>query len=172
LLVALYSCQQEKVQDLQTPYFDNPSFFEAEIARLNKSKMGAIKQLKAGESEGKARVEIVDWKKELEIFCQLDLNKAVYSGKLKPTITESGTETITSLDRIGEHINIINFTISNDTEGKVKWLKASKRDISLFTETNTIWRYVPDSGFSIKGEEKIKGLITNTFEVNSVFEQF
>lgn len=160
------------MQDLPSTYFDNPAFFENEIVRLSNSKIGAVKQLKAGESEGKARVEVINWKKELEIFRQLDLNKAVYSGKLKPTITQINEEKITSLDRIGEHINIVNFTISNDSLGKVKWLQATKRDISLFTETNTIWRYVPDSGFSVKGEEKIKGLITNTFEVNSVFEPF
>lgn len=164
------ACKQEKVQGLPSLYFNNPGFFESEIVRLSNAKTGAIKYLKAGENEGQARVEIVDWKKELEVFRRLDLNKSVYSGKLKPTITENGDEKITSLDRIGDHINIINFTISNDAEGNVKWLKASKRDISLFTETNTIWRYVPDSGYSLKGEERIKGLITNTFEVNSVFE--
>lgn len=172
MLVALSSCQQEKVQDLPSTYFDNPVFFESEILRLSSAKTGAIKQLKAGENTGQARAQFVDWKSELEIFKQIDLNKSVYSGKLKPTITKNSKEEITSLDRIGEHINIVNYTISRDSASKILWLEAKKKDVSIFTETTTRWRYVPDSGFSIHGEEKIKGLITNSFEVNSVFEPF
>ena len=172
MLVALSGCQQEKVQDLPSTYFDNPAFFESEILRLSSTKTGAIKQLKAGDNSGQTRVLNVDWKSELEIFKQIDLNKSVYSGKLKPTITKNTKEEITSLDRIGEHINIVNYTISRDSASKILWLEAKKKDVSIFTETTTNWRYVPDSGYSIHGEEKIKGLITNSFEVNSVFEPF
>lgn len=170
MLVALSSCQQEKVRDLQVAYFDNPTFFEAEIKRLNQAKMGAIKQLKAGESQGQARVAAIDWSKELEIFRQIDLNKAVYSGKFKVNNTSNEQLSITALDRTQDNINIVNFTKAIDSSSKIIWLEATKKDVSIFTETTTHWRYVPDSGYSIHGEERIKGLITNSFEVNSVFE--
>jgi hypothetical protein len=166
LLVALSSCQQEKVRDLQDAYFDNPAFFEAEIKRLNQSKMGAIKQLKAGESQGQARVSVIDWAKELEIFRQIDLNKAVYSGKFQVNNNSNEQLGITSLDRIQDNINIVNYTKAIDLSSKIIWLEATK----IFTETTTHWRYVPDSGYTIRGEEKIKGLITNTFEVSALFE--
>jgi len=170
LLVALCSCRQEKVQDLQTAYFDNPSFFEAEIKRLNQTKMGAIKQLEAGDSQGQARVSSIDWSKELEIFRQIDLNKAVYSGKFKVNNNYNELLGITSLDRIQDNINIVNYTKATDPSSKIIWLEATKMDVSIFTETTTHWRYVPDSGYTIRGEEKIKGLIANTFEVSAVFE--
>jgi hypothetical protein len=170
LLVALCSCRQEKVQDLQTAYFNNPSFFEAEIKRLNQMKMGAIKQLKAGDSQGQARVSSIDWSKELEIFRQIDLNKAVYSGKFKVNNFNNELLSITSLDRIQDNINIVNYTKAIDPSSKIIWLEATKMDVSIFTETTTHWRYVPDSGYTIRGEEKIKGLIANTFEVSAVFE--
>lgn len=158
------------MQDLQTAYFDNPSFFEAEIKRLNQTKMGAIKRLKAGDSQGQARVSTIDWSKELEIFRQIDLNKAVYSGKFKVNNNYNEQLGITSLERIQDNINIVNYTVAVDLSSKVIWLEATKKDVSIFTETTTHWRYVPDSGYSIKGEERIKGLIKNSFEVNSVFE--
>lgn len=170
MLVALSSCQQEKVRDLQDAYFDNPAFFEAEIKRLNQSKMGAIKQLKAGESQGQARVSVIDWAKELEIFRQIDLNKAVYSGKFQVNNYSNEQLGITSLDRIQDNINIVSYTKAIDLSSKIIWLEATKKDVSIFTETTTHWRYVPDSGYTIRGEEKIKGLITNTFEVSAVFE--
>jgi hypothetical protein len=170
LLVALCSCRQEKVQDLQTAYFDNPSFFDAEIKRLNQTKMGAIKQLKAGDSQGQARVSSIDWSKELEIFRQIDLNKAVYSGKFKVNNNYNELLGITSLDRIQDNINIVNYTKATDPSSKIIWLEATKMDVSIFTETTTHWRYVPDSGYTIRGEEKIKGLIANTFEVSAMFE--
>lgn len=158
------------MQDLPSIYFDNPAFFESEISRLTSAKTGAIKYLKAGENSAQARAQSVDWKSELEIFKQIDLNKSVYSGKLKPTVIKNAKEEITCLDRIGEHINIVNYTISSDSANKILWLAATKKDVSIFTETTTHWRYVPDSGYFIHGEERIKGLITNSFEVSSVFE--
>ncbi len=158
------------MRDLQSAYFDNPSFFEAEITRLNKSKMGAIKQLKAGENTGQARVPSIDWAKELEIFRQIDLNKAVYSGKFKENTNSNEMLGINSLDRIQNNINIVNYTKATDLSSKIIWLQATKKDVSIFTETTTHWRYVPDSGYTIRGEERIKGLITNAFEVSAVFE--
>jgi hypothetical protein len=77
---------------------------------------------------------------------------------------------ITSLDRIQDNINIVNYTKAIDLSSKIIWLEATKKDVSIFTETTTHWRYVPDSGYTIRGEEKIKGLITNTFEVSALFE--
>lgn len=79
LLLSLASCRQEETRD-DAPkiYYDLKGFVETQIVYLNEKKPEVSKTALLGSKREVSKTREVDWKKELELFVQADINKPSY----------------------------------------------------------------------------------------------
>ncbi len=83
LTLCLFGCgeRSEKVQKTPDFYYPISQFFQNEIQRLTDNKVGLNKTVELnGETETK-RLEEVDWKQELQVFIDADINKTAWKDK-------------------------------------------------------------------------------------------
>ena len=75
----LASCETEKNNEDQTKkFFDLKGFIEGQITELNLEKPVVSKSMAIGKERSKLSSKEIDWKKELELFIQADINKPAY----------------------------------------------------------------------------------------------
>jgi hypothetical protein len=77
-LFLLGSCQTPADTAQTKVYFDLKGFIEQQIIELNKRKPLVTKEMAIGEGKDKTETTNIDWKKELELFIQADLNKQAF----------------------------------------------------------------------------------------------
>lgn len=79
LLFSLVSCRQEEARDdAPKVYYDLKDFIENQIVYLNEKKPEVNKTAVLGSKREASKTREVDWKKELELFLQADINKPSY----------------------------------------------------------------------------------------------
>ena len=79
LLFSLVSCRQEETRDdAPKVYYDLKGFIENQIVYLNEKKPEVSKTAVLGNKREVSVTREVDWKKELELFVQADINKPSY----------------------------------------------------------------------------------------------
>lgn len=79
LLFSLVSCRQEETRDdAPKAYYDLKGFIENQIVYLNEKKPEVSKTAILGSKRESSKTREVDWKKELELFAQADINKPSY----------------------------------------------------------------------------------------------
>jgi hypothetical protein len=77
--VLVTACQNEEDQKKDEKfYFDLKSFIENQIVYLNDKKPVVTKTVELGGKKVSHKSKDIDWKKELELFVQADLNKPSY----------------------------------------------------------------------------------------------
>ncbi|WP_291032739.1 hypothetical protein [Dyadobacter sp. 50-39] len=73
------SCRQEEARDdAPKVYYDLKGFIENQIVYLNEKKPEVRKTAVLGSKRDLSKTREVDWKKELELFVQADINKPSY----------------------------------------------------------------------------------------------
>lgn len=78
-LFSLVSCRQEETRDdAPKVYYDLKGFIENQIEYLNEKKPEVSKTAILGSKREASKTREVDWKKELELFVQADINKPSY----------------------------------------------------------------------------------------------
>lgn len=79
LVFSLVSCRQEENRD-DAPklYYDLRGFIENQIVYLNEKKPQVSKTAVLASKHEVSKTDAVDWKKELELFVQADINKPSY----------------------------------------------------------------------------------------------
>ena len=77
--IFLISCDNPKKDSVQIKkYFDLKGFMERQIAELDQKKPVVDKTMKMGEEQNSRSSNEINWKKELELFLQADINKPAY----------------------------------------------------------------------------------------------
>lgn len=78
-MLTLSSCDTtEQTTSGPKVYFDLKGFIEGQIEVMSQEKPTITKIMTVGEQQEKRSTSEVDWKKELELFIQADLNKNAY----------------------------------------------------------------------------------------------
>lgn len=170
LLLGLIACNENTPSGTSAPegYFDNPAFFDAEVTKLNSLQPGIIKTVSAeGKSEQK-RIEKCDWKKELDIFSSITLNKSSYAGKY--TISKSTSSGIQTIEYRTDDAKLpIKQLVVSDSSGKITSVSAHRTEHSALIDSEIRWRYVPDSGYSVHGIQKVAGVSPSVYSVSAIF---
>ncbi|WP_159469545.1 hypothetical protein [Dyadobacter sp. 3J3] len=113
IFLFLTSCDsaQEKQSKVMT-YYDLKGFIESQISVLNKEKPEVVKTMSvSGKNETRTSREM-DWKKELELFIQADINKPAYSKSY--SITKPDSLTIVYALTTGESLPVRYLKIEMD----------------------------------------------------------
>ena len=165
----LLSCSSTEIKVEGISYFDSQGFFEKEIASLSEEKNGYRKTL---EINGKVDAFInqeVNWKEELEIFRNIQLNKPAYNGKFTVTHSASGNSKSVYYSSVDPKIPVKNFHLLS-IDNKPHVIEITLVENSLVYSSSTYLKYVVNQAYQIKGTQKLKGLDPSTFSIISTFE--
>jgi len=169
-LVCLHACSTQTKPVRQDVYFDNPAWFKEEIGRKQKQNPELIKNLQVDKDTSHLTIRPESWEKELEVFLETDLNKAVYSGKFKTDTIRSGAGAQDSLTirytAKEEDINVRYYSVVL-VQNRVRNLQAEILNTSPLLRSELKWSYWPDSGYSVQGSHEMKGIRSKHFLVNA-----
>ncbi|TKC03863.1 hypothetical protein [Pedobacter frigoris] len=167
VILFLFGCgyTSEQKQKINLSYFDVKGYFENEVNRLQKSSPAIYKMVEVNGSTETKTVKITDWKKELAIFSEADINKDSWKGLFK-IIKQADKETYVS-DNEKVPIKEIEITYTSSKEVS-KLLIIVKNNNSLYTSADSLF-YYPDSVYKIVKSQKIKLLSDRNYKVTGRF---
>jgi len=151
-------------------FFDVPGYFENEIKSIKNysSTITKLAVYNADTSYEELNVKDVNWEKEFAIFLETDINKPNYYANMT-TVSENFGHRITyqaTSDKLKIQKVVVEYR--PDTNRMVE-ISIHKNNLISVTEIHAI--YIPDSLYSISGEQKIKNLgDKNTFFVKGEFK--
>lgn len=159
----LVSCQN--IPNNNVTLFDTKQFFEHEITLLTEQKAG-IKQVLTYQQKQDSFIinDTVNWEKELQIFADLDLAKPSNKSAFKVDTINTNNLFMVSYTSTDDKQSLKKVVVTTDEKQNVKAIDAWMGKSNSLYQSQTILRYVPDSGFSVKGIQDVE--IGNDTEYN------
>lgn len=166
LLTGFSSCSNSKEEKPVAPgaYFDLPTYFRNEAKRLETQSPKIVKTVSLNDQTEQKSITIKDWKRELSVFIEADINKASWRGAFATKITDTSTIYSTNNEKIAVkrleigkrsgHISSIKITLKNDND--------------LYTAQDELL-YFPDSLYKVRKVQKVRLMDKKTFEVVGKF---
>lgn len=171
----LIGCDQPKDKPADKKiYYDVKGFIETQIAFLSEQKPTVSKQMGVAGKKEERSTKHVDWKKELELFVQSDINKPAYSKSYVVEKPDSFTVIYTlkttenlpvrylkiELDKISR--NPVSMQAQLRSENK---LYSSEKNIEMHCASHSNqWRLM---SYSIKGYQKLALMDQKDFNINA-----
>lgn len=171
-LALLLSCAQDEEKPMENPtqidkYFLLKDFVKGQINILDEVKVRKMTSIKGKVENTEQQMDIDDWRKELDIFIQADINKASLSTsyatekndgyivhRLKPGEKSSIQEI--KVAYYGDKISEISFT---SHQQNIFYTSESEGVLRVDTATGKI------SSYQVRGTQKVWFLPTNKIEV-------
>ena len=144
--------------------FDLISYFDTEAKRLQAKSPVVLKSVWINGKQETKSVQIKDWKKELSIFTDADINKRAWDGEFKKSQSENSEKYSTE----NEKIPVKNITIWKKS-GKISGLTVLIRNSNyLYTSTDTL-SYYPNKLYQIKKMQQIRFMNSKNYSVLGKF---
>lgn len=175
IFLFLTSCDsaQERQSKVMT-YYDLKGFVESQISVLNKEKPEVVKTMSvSGKNETRTSREM-DWKKELELFIQADINKPAYSKSY--SITKPDSLTVVYKLSSGESLPVRYLKIEMDkaagTPILIQALLRSENKLYQYEKNIEMhgsvqggqWHLIT---YAIKGYQKLATMDKKSFDVSA-----
>ena len=134
-ILSLASCNSSENENQEKIFFDLAQFIDTEIAYLEANNARVEKTVKINEVSEDITIDDLDWKKELEIIRQSDLNKAAY--KLSYDKDSSNTRILYTL-KDTEKLPIVSLRIRKNDAGEITQVRSEhKSENYLYSSTKT-----------------------------------
>lgn len=162
LIPAFAACNLDNPSDHKhhKAYFDLEGYFKKEIARLQKANLVVNKTvITNGQAERKS-LKIKNWKQELGIFVDADINKTSWNGSFNVTKTDSVQRFISDNKKI--KVKQVEIASAGSKIKRIEIWIAVKN--ILYTSTDTLV-YFPDSLYEIRKQQKIRLLSQKNYTV-------
>ena len=162
ILIALTACNNPKPakSDATSSIFDLPAYFAAEVKNLEAKKPLVQKSVWINKKAESKTVRISNWKKELSIFTDADINKKAWAGEFQKSVTDTSEQYITANEKIpvkqvtiykrGSVVTGINIFIRNGNY--------------LYTSTDTL-SYYPNKLYQIKKMQQIRFMNSKSYRI-------
>lgn len=132
-------------------FFSLKHFFEQESIRLAKAKQQVDKSVSHNGSFERKNSFIQDWKNELNMFTESDINKPAWRDSYR-VVEDSGRISYHALD---SNLRIRRIVIKKDIAGKPTQIDIINKTHNLLYQSREHLRYVPDSIYSIDKKQHV-----------------
>jgi hypothetical protein len=168
IFTTLLSCQNAPDNNLKL--FDSKQFFEHEITLLTEQKTG-IKQILMYQNKLDSIIihDTVNWKKELQLFADIDLAKPSNKSVFKIDTLVVNNLYVTSYTSTDVKQQLKQMVVTTDEKQNVKSIDVLMEKSNSLYQSQSIFRYVPDSGFSIKGKQNVEIGNDTDYNIQTVF---
>lgn len=162
LFIALTACNNPQLDksDAASATFDLPAYFAGQVKQLDARKPRVLKSVWINGKQETKSIQISDWKKELSIFTDADINKRAWAGEFNKLVTDSSEQYVTT----NEKIPVKEVTIYR-RDGRITSVSIiiSNRNY-LYTSTDTL-SYVPEKLYQIKKMQQIRFMKTKSYKI-------
>jgi len=157
ILLFLVACQNEQMKQESSSakkvYFDLAKMVQLDIDNNTQQSCGEEKLVSVnGNTESKS-IDTLDWKKELQILLDCDINKPSWKGKYEVQILNDGQKYIYAAN--SSKIPVRKMTVNCEQKsGKVISVEIEKKTgTALFSNEQQII-YYPEKSFKIKASQR------------------
>lgn len=167
LLLLCYSCGDPTVagQKNAHTYFNLKGYIEQESGRLGRSNPTVQKTVMVNDSSESKEIKIQDWKKELSVFSDADMNRAAWKGLFQ--VKKSGEQEVYTSDHKKVPVKEVVIIRRN---GQLYGLQIFIRNSNtLYTSADTL-SYYPDSLYEVKKTQNIRLLSTKNYRITGKFK--
>nr|WP_068892737.1 hypothetical protein [Pedobacter panaciterrae] len=155
----------DKKQKTELTYFDVKGYFEKEVVRLNKKNPLINKVVSVNGANESKRIQIPDWKKELALFSDADINRASWKGLFQLKKSKDQETYISENEKVP--VKELTVFFRNNTAVGLKVLV--KNTNSLYTSFDTL-TYYADSLYQVKKMQNIKLLSKKSYTITGSFK--
>ncbi len=168
LLVFLGACgAKEDSKNIPGKYFDIRGYFEKEALRLQKQNPAIYKTVSQNSQVEKKRVNIPDWKSELELFTESDINKPAWNNSYIVRKNGSSVEYIST----DSDLKTRKIKIHHSEKGQIDQIIIfNKTSNLLYTSTEKL-SYYPDSLYTINKKQNVQVIGENQFAISARFSR-
>ncbi len=161
----IFGCKPEVKQgNGSLRYFDLKRYFNAEATRLNLKQTPILKTASYNGHEYTKPAKIKNWKRELALFIESDINKASWKDSYQ--VKSNADSIVYNAIDTALHIRQI-LVILRDTQ--VRSVRIKNFTKNLLYQTKEQLTYFPDSLYSIKKNQKILFLGLNNYTITGKF---
>lgn len=161
LTFCVSSCAEPEVKSVQQHYIDVKGFVDSEVNRLSKSNTLVNKTvIQNGNSESLSNIN-VNWKNELALFRESDINKSAWQDSYIVTKKE-GSKEFHALD---SNLRTKLILVRYDKNNKVAYLQIRNRTKNSLYQTDETLIYIPDSLYSVTKDQEVLFLGKNRYEI-------
>jgi hypothetical protein len=170
IVMLLFACNSQEENDAPA-YWNSKLFFEQDTVVLQS--FGLKKELMFNENSQTVILKNVTWRKELEPFLALDLQKTSYKGRFTiDTLSANDSTYIITYKAIESKLDLqkVEITMNASTQKVSKINAEYKEENSLYNATKTL-TYIVGNGYNIKGRQQVKLGNQINYEVKGAFEK-
>ncbi len=154
------------VSGAANPYFSLEDFFLNEANRLTKLVTAVEKTVSRNGTSEKKRVQIDDWKNELALFIDSDINKPAWQNSYRIDSTEYSLS-YTSVD---PELRTQKITIDKYESGLVKHIAIINRAGNMLYQTAEQLDYYPDSLYQINKQQQVRFIGDSQYSVRGILK--
>lgn len=165
VMLTLVSCARSEEKAV-IRYWDIKGFFESEVQRLTKSKKPVDKTVTRNKISETQTRRSVNWKNELSLFIESDINKPAWRDSYK--ITEDNSEIIYMA--IDSNLRTRAIQIKKDVRGGLRHISIINQTKNNLYQSSEQLTYVPDSVYKIDKSQHVLLLGNNRYQITGVFK--
>lgn len=156
-LIGNFSCADSATAPVSdkskvNPYFSLEDFFIGETSRLTKLVSAVEKKVSRNGISEEKHVQIDDWKNELALFIDSDINKPAWQTSYRIDSTRLSLS-YTSID---PELRTQKITIDKYESGQVKHIAITNRVSNMLYQTTEQLDYYPDSLYQINKQQQVR----------------
>ena len=167
------SCSKDPAEvyyEDQRFYYDLPSFMSKQVENLQSRGQWVRKHVtKDGHSHIIEHGD-VDWKEELDLFIESDINRPAWRGEFKVDTIDLEREYVITYKTSNEQIPVKNVvvTIDKDTRQCLKLTVDRRTKNFLYTSDQSLY-FTTGEGYMMKGKLSVSSLFDSEYSIDSEF---
>jgi hypothetical protein len=164
LLLMLSACSQPEQKERKS-YTDLKGYFDSEARRLSRANPAIKKTVARNQASETREVRNINWKTELSLFAESDINKPAWKDSYK-IISQPGKTIYLAKD---DKLKTREVNLTKDKLGRIrKILIRNQTENMLYSSTEQLI-YIPDSIYEISKQQHVAVIGDNRYFINGIF---
>ena len=159
------ACSPEKRQERVHTYFDLQTYFEQEIARLAKENPELRKTALNNDHKETKSFSNVDWRKELGIFAESDINKPAWKNSYSIDTVEAAQLQTLIYKAKENSLTTRYISVTETSDHEIKAIEIRNITINNLYASTQVLKYIPGVSYYIIGTQKVKILDKTTYGI-------
>lgn len=161
----LSACAGQKEEKGVKTYMDVRGFFDGEVNRLTSANPEINKTVARNEASETGNMKDINWKTELGLFAESDINKPAWKDSYK-VISRAGKTIYVASD---SSLRTREINITKDPQGRIRKITILNQvDNMLYSSTEQLL-YIPDSVYQISKQQHVAIIGDNRYFISGEF---
>ncbi|NEU08185.1 hypothetical protein GZH53_07665 [Flavihumibacter sp. R14] len=166
ILLILSACDAPPPKEGKS-YEDIKEFFEAEARRLSRTNPEINKTVARNESSETRSVRDINWKTELSLFAESDINKPAWQDSYQK-VAKGNTVSYRATDTT---LRTREIQISKDPAGRILKINIRNQTRNMLYSSSEQLLYIPDSVYQISKDQRVVVVGDNHYLLKGLFSK-